>query len=110
MSAFELNVRGYSDWANVFTLDEWVAFGYQNDLDFYYCNGSVFSLPYLQNQSSTDLLRSPGNADNKAVGGVYINATLTLMNQGPEKAGTLFFSLYVQNTVHFLALYHMLHY
>jgi acid phosphatase len=39
MSAFELNVRGYSDWTNAFTLDEWKWFGYTQDLIFYYCAG-----------------------------------------------------------------------
>lgn len=39
MAAFELNVRGYSDWVDVFTMDEWVSFGYTQDLQFYYCAG-----------------------------------------------------------------------
>lgn len=39
MAAFELNVRGSSPWVNVFTLDEWVSFGYTQDLYFYYCAG-----------------------------------------------------------------------
>lgn len=39
MSVFELNVRGYSDWTNAFTLDEWKWFGYTQDLMFYYCAG-----------------------------------------------------------------------
>lgn len=29
-----------------------------------------------------------------AVGSVYVNASLSLLNQGPEKAGPLFFNLY----------------
>lgn len=39
MAAFELNVRPYSPWMDAFTLDEWVAFGYTNDLTYYYCAG-----------------------------------------------------------------------
>lgn len=30
-----------------------------------------------------------------AVGAVYANASLTLLNQGPKEAGSLFFNLYV---------------
>ena len=29
-----------------------------------------------------------------AVGAVYANASLTLLNQGPKEAGSLFFNLY----------------
>ncbi|RFU71985.1 3-phytase b [Trichoderma arundinaceum] len=73
MAAFELNVRGYSDWIDVFTLDEWVSFGYTQDLYFYYCAG-------------------PGNEKMKAVGSVYANATLKLLNEGPDKAGKMYWS------------------
>lgn len=38
-SIYELNYQGYSEWTNVFTLDEWVEFGYNEDLGFYYCVG-----------------------------------------------------------------------
>ncbi|CAK7197879.1 acid phosphatase pho5 [Sporothrix eucalyptigena] len=71
MAAFELNVRGYSDWIDVFSLDEWVAFGYTQDLHYYYCSG-------------------PGDKNMRAVGSVYANASLTLLNDGPKKAGKLF--------------------
>ena len=74
MAAYELNVRGYSDWVDVFSLDEWVAFGYTQDLKFYYCSG-------------------PGDKNMRAVGSVYANASLTLLNDGPEKAGKIFLSL-----------------
>lgn len=30
-----------------------------------------------------------------AVGAVYANASLTLLNQGPKEAGPLFFNLYI---------------
>jgi acid phosphatase len=39
MSVFELNVRGYSDWTDAFTMDEWKWFGYTQDLIFYHCAG-----------------------------------------------------------------------
>ena len=71
MTAYELNVRGYSDWVDVFSLDEWVAFSYTQDLSFYYCAG-------------------PGDKNMKAVGAVYANASLSLLNEGPDKAGALF--------------------
>ncbi|BDD62639.1 acid phosphatase pho5 [Monascus purpureus] len=72
MASFELNARPYSDWINVFTLDEWVTFGYVQDLNYYYCAG-------------------PGDKNMAAVGAVYVNASLTLLNQGPS-AGTLWFN------------------
>ncbi|KAL1961812.1 hypothetical protein VTN77DRAFT_1024 [Rasamsonia byssochlamydoides] len=72
MAAFELNARPFSDWINAFTLDEWVSFGYTQDLQYYYCSG-------------------PGDKNMYAVGAVYANASLTLLNQGPS-AGTLFFN------------------
>ncbi|CAK7243370.1 MAG: acid phosphatase pho5 [Sporothrix thermara] len=72
MASYELNVRGYSDWVDVFSLDEWVAFGYVQDLSYYYCNG-------------------PGDKNMKAVGAVYANASLSLLNEGPggNNAGAL---------------------
>lgn len=36
---------------------------------------------------------SPGDSFSKAVGSVYANASVTLLNQGPEKAGTMYFNL-----------------
>ncbi|KAL1864799.1 acid phosphatase pho5 [Paecilomyces lecythidis] len=72
MAAFELNARAFSDWINVFTLDEWVSFGYTQDLYYYYCAG-------------------PGDKNMNAVGAVYVNASLTLLNEGPS-SGTIFFN------------------
>lgn len=43
MAAFELNVRPYSEWINAFSLDEWVSYGYTQDLQYYYCAGYVVS-------------------------------------------------------------------
>ncbi|KAJ5683281.1 acid phosphatase aph 3-phytase phyB [Penicillium macrosclerotiorum] len=73
MAAFELNARAFSDWINVFTQDEWVSFGYVQDLDYYYCAG-------------------PGDKNMAAVGAVYANASLTLLNEGPKKAHPLYFN------------------
>lgn len=39
MASFELNARASSEWINVFTQDEWVSFGYVEDLNYYYCAG-----------------------------------------------------------------------
>jgi len=36
MAAFELNARPFSDWIDAFTLDEWVSFGYTQDLSYYF--------------------------------------------------------------------------
>ncbi|KAJ6787269.1 hypothetical protein PWT90_05862 [Aphanocladium album] len=74
LSVYELTSQGYSDWTNVFTLDEWVNFGYTEDLSFYYCVG-------------------PGNKKySSARGSVFANASVTLLNEGPEKNGALFFN------------------
>ncbi|KAF9883673.1 acid phosphatase pho5 [Aspergillus nanangensis] len=72
MAAFELNVRPSTPWMNAFTMDEWVAFGYIQDLQYYYCAG-------------------PGNPNQIAVGQVYANATLSLLVAGP-KEGSMFWS------------------
>ncbi|PWY75229.1 acid phosphatase aph, 3-phytase phyB [Aspergillus sclerotioniger CBS 115572] len=73
MASFELNARPFSNWINAFTQDEWVSFGYVEDLNYYYCAG-------------------PGDKNMAAVGAVYANASLTLLNQGPKEAGSLFFN------------------
>ncbi|KAK9459717.1 3-phytase B [Lipomyces oligophaga] len=70
MAAFEVSIRGYSDWVEVFNYDEWVAFGYTQDLSYYYCSG-------------------PGDKNMRAVGSVFVNASLTALNQGPETAGPM---------------------
>uniref|UniRef100_A0A060SXK2 ARAD1A10054p n=1 Tax=Blastobotrys adeninivorans TaxID=409370 RepID=A0A060SXK2_BLAAD len=73
LAPYELNTRPYTPWADVFTRDEWIAYRYTFDLAFYYFAG-------------------PGSNTSAAVGSVYSNATLALLNQGPEKAGKLHFS------------------
>ncbi|PYI06530.1 acid phosphatase [Aspergillus sclerotiicarbonarius CBS 121057] len=72
MTAYELNTRSSSDWIDVFTTDEWVSFSHIWNINFYYCSG-------------------PGNSYMRAVGALYINATLTLLNEGPS-SGSLFFN------------------
>ncbi|KAJ5538431.1 hypothetical protein N7494_007910 [Penicillium frequentans] len=71
-AAFELNVRASTPWADAFTLDEWVAYGYIWDLAYYYCFGA-------------------GSEYQTAAGQVYANATRVLMQSGP-KAGKMFWS------------------
>ncbi|KAK6466044.1 secretory acid phosphatase [Scheffersomyces coipomensis] len=73
LAPFELNGKPFSPWVDVFTLDEWNAFGYYNDLGYYYNGGG------------------PGINTSVAVGAVYANASLTLLNQGPS-AGKIFFN------------------
>jgi hypothetical protein len=38
----------------------------------------------------------PGDKNMAAVGAVYVNASLSLLNEGPEKAGPMFFNLYAR--------------
>lgn len=73
MCGFETTVRGRSDWCNVFTQDEFLAFEYARDLLHYYRAG-------------------PGQKYARAMGGLWLNATANLMREGPS-AGPLFFSL-----------------
>ncbi|RAL05920.1 histidine phosphatase family protein [Aspergillus ibericus CBS 121593] len=72
MTAYELNTRSSSDWIEVFTTDEWVSFSHIWNVNFYYCSG-------------------PGNSYMRAVGALYINATLALLTEGPS-SGSLFFN------------------
>ncbi|PYH92328.1 acid phosphatase [Aspergillus ellipticus CBS 707.79] len=72
MSAYELNTRPTSDWINVFTIDEWVSFAHIWNTNFYYCSG-------------------PGNEYMRAVGSLYVNATLSLLREGPS-SNSLFFN------------------
>lgn len=74
MCGFETTVRGRSDWCDVFTQDEFLAFEYARDLLHYYRAG-------------------PGQKYAGAMGWLWLNATMNLMLEGPS-AGPLFFSLY----------------
>jgi len=71
---FETIAKGSSPWCDVFTHDEWLAFEYARDLLHYYRAG-------------------PGNRYGPTMGWLLLNATKVLLNQGPEQAGPLFFSL-----------------
>lgn len=59
MSVFELNVRGYSDWTDAFTMDEWKWFGYTQDLLFYHCAGCVLRYQLLCLVESVSLTYCP---------------------------------------------------
>ncbi|KAK9455928.1 acid phosphatase [Dipodascopsis uninucleata] len=73
MAAFELNARKDSPWIDVFTLDEWYAYGYTQDLDYYYCAG-------------------PGMSNGVPIGAVFANATSVLLREGPKKSGSMFWN------------------
>ncbi|KAH9864973.1 hypothetical protein IAQ61_008919 [Plenodomus lingam] len=72
MCGFETLVRGFSDWCNVFTRDEFLAFEYARDVLHYYRAG-------------------PGNKYAASMGWLWLNATTNLLVQGP-KSGPFFFS------------------
>ncbi|CAH2353161.1 repressible acid phosphatase [[Candida] railenensis] len=59
-AAFEINVRGYSPFAAIFTNEELISYSYSNDLDNYYSNG-------------------PGHNLTKVIGSTILNASLTLL-------------------------------
>jgi acid phosphatase len=76
LAPYELAARPYSPWADAFTLDEWTAFSYSSgasSLSYYYGSG-------------------PGSNTSRAIGSVLAGASLKLLNQGPEEAGSLYFS------------------
>lgn len=62
MCYFELNTKEDSQFCDVFTADEHVAYGYTRALRYFYRNG-------------------PGNPLSANIGSVYANATLQLLNQ-----------------------------
>ncbi|KAI5289567.1 acid phosphatase pho5 [Ascosphaera acerosa] len=65
LGALELNARPWSPWITLFTMDEWVAFNYVNGLEFHNCFG-------------------PGDPAQVVIGSVFLNATITALNEGPE--------------------------
>ncbi len=73
MCGFETTVRGRSDWCDVFTQDEFLAFEYSRDLMHYYRAG-------------------PGQRYAATMGLLWLNATTNLLLAG-SGAGSLFFSL-----------------
>ena len=74
LCGFETLAKGGSPWCAVFSHDEWESFEYARDLLHFYRSG-------------------PGNRYGGAMGWLFLNATTNLMDQGPEEAGPLFFSL-----------------
>lgn len=71
---FETLAKGSSPWCDVFTHDEWLQFEYGRDLLHFYRSG-------------------PGNKYGAAMGMLFLNASTNLLQQGPEEAGPLYFSL-----------------
>ncbi|KAK4569505.1 hypothetical protein LTR86_003268 [Recurvomyces mirabilis] len=72
LCGFETIAKGSSKWCDVFTHDEWLQFEYARDVLHYYRTG-------------------PGNPYSSSIGWLWLNATTTLLQQGPA-TGTLFFS------------------
>lgn len=70
---FELNVRGYSEVCDLFTMEEWLHFDYSKSLEYYYQNG-------------------PGGELSAALGSIYANNTYTIMKQGEDYPYNLTFS------------------
>jgi acid phosphatase len=75
MCGFETTVRGFSDWCDVFTQDEFLSFEYARDVLHYYRAG-------------------PGQRYAPSMGWLWLNATTSLLLEGAG-AGPLFFSLLV---------------
>ncbi len=73
MCGFETMVRGSSPWCDVFTEEDWHHFEYARDIKHYYGSGL-------------------GNPYGGAMGWLWLNATATLLQAGPE-VGSTFFSL-----------------
>ncbi|KAF2762490.1 multiple inositol polyphosphate phosphatase [Pseudovirgaria hyperparasitica] len=72
LCAFEITTRGSSLWCDVFSREDWLNFEYARDVIHYYRAG-------------------PGTPYAATMGGLYLNATAKLLEQGPE-AGPFFFS------------------
>lgn len=66
LASYEISVKGDSPWVKVFSTDEWVAYQYACDAFF-------------------DCLFGHQSPRSKALGTLFINATATLFNQGPDK-------------------------
>jgi len=74
LCGFETIAKGSSKWCDVFTREECESFEYARDLLHYYRTGA-------------------GNPYSGAMGWLWLNATASLLREGPEKVGPLFFSL-----------------
>lgn len=64
---YDLNVIGYSPWCEYFSADDWVAFDYFHELDYYYYSGN-------------------GNPTVPAVGSVVANASLEILDNPASPA------------------------
>lgn len=64
--AYEMDCKGYSPFCGIFTQDEYVTYGYANDLNFYYSSG-------------------PGGDHSVHAGSVQLNATLALLKDDSSK-------------------------
>lgn len=73
MCGFETTVRGWSHWCDLFTDEDWQHFEYARDVSLYYRNG-------------------PGNPYGGVMGWLWLNATTSLLLDGPD-SGRTFFSL-----------------
>lgn len=72
---YDLNIKGTSPWCDYFTADDWVAYEYYHDLDYFYYSG-------------------PGNPTVPAIGGVVANASVTLLESpaSPDNGTALYMS------------------
>lgn len=65
---YDLNVVGYSPWCEYFTADDWVAYDYIHELDYYYyCGAGNPAVPAVGSvvaNASLTILDSPASADN----------------------------------------------
>lgn len=75
MCLYDLNVKGSSPWCDYFTADDWVAFDYVHELDYYYYCGN-------------------GNPSVPAVGGVVANAAIKILQSpaSPSAGNALYLS------------------
>ncbi|KAK2765097.1 acid phosphatase pho5 [Arachnomyces sp. PD_36] len=71
MCGFETTVRGSSPWCDVFTHEDWQHFEYARDVSLYYRLG-------------------PGNPYGGVMGWLWLNATTSLLLEGPDSGKTFF--------------------
>ncbi|CAK7898612.1 repressible acid phosphatase [[Candida] anglica] len=64
--AYEINVRGYSPFADIFTNEEYIRYSYGNDVSYYYSQGPGYNL-------------------SKVVGSTLLNASVTLLKNSDSK-------------------------
>jgi len=73
LCGFTLTTLGTSPFCSIFTHSEWSSFEYARDIIHFYRAG-------------------PGNPYSIALGSLYLNATLSLLLEGPESAGPFYFT------------------